>query len=330
MKPRRAGRPDPPASPLRVAVAGASGIGRHHANWHAQVGGEVVAILGSRRDRCERTRDQLGQLFGFSGRAYTDLPELLRSESPAVVDVCTPNELHYDCAARALAAGSHVLCEKPLVWDPAAPADRLRRQARELCEQARHAGRHLGLCTQYAFALDHYRRVRPDSDPGRATTFEAELETLSRGSRRDAATVWIDMGSHPLSLILAAMPRAELDASSLRSRFGGRQAEAEFTLRQDGRSCDCRVVVRDRDEGPPLRRFAFDGEMVDFEGRPGSDGLYRAVLTAAGREDVSRDYMHRLIGQFHDAVSGAAEAPRVPAEAAARNLDLQLRILEAA
>ena len=170
----------------------------------------------------------------------------------------------------------------------------------------------------------------PTPTPSRAATFEAELETLSRGSKRDAATVWIDMGSHPLSLILAAMPRAELDGSSLRSRFGGRQAEAEFTLRQDGRSCDCRVVVRDRDEGPPVRRFAFDGEMVDFEGRPGPDGLYRAVLTAAGREDVARDYMHRLIGQFHDAVSGAAEAPRVPAEVAVRNLDLQLRILEAA
>lgn len=330
MKPRRAGRPDPPASPLRVAVAGASGIGRHHANWHAQVGGEVVAILGSGPDSCARTRDELKQTCGFRGRAYTDLPELLRAEAPAVVDVCTPNELHYDCVARALAAGSHVLCEKPLVWDPAAPADRLRRQARRLGEMAREAGRHLGLCTQYTFALDHYRRVRPGSDPERATTFEAELETLSRGSKRDSATVWIDMGSHPLSLILAAMPRARLHGSSLRARFGDREAEAEFTLRQDGRRCDCRVVVRDRDEGPPVRRFGFDGEMVDFEGRPGADGLYRAVLTAGGREDVAPDYMHRLIGQFHDAVIGASEAPRVPPEAAVRNLDLQLRILEAA
>ena len=330
MKPRRAGGPDLPVTPLRVAVAGASGIGRHHANWHAQVGGEVVAILGSRPGRCQRTREHLEQIFGFRGRAYTDLSELLRSEAPAVVDVCTPNELHYDCVARSLEAGSHVLCEKPLVWDLAAPADRLRRQAWELCEQARESGRHLGLCTQYAFAVDHYRRVRPGSRPDRAVTFEAELETLSRGSRRDAATVWIDMGSHPLSLILAVMPRAELDGSSLRSRFGGRQAEAEFTLRQDGRSCDCRVLVRDRDEGPPVRRFGFDGTMVDFEGRPGADGLYRAVLIKDGREDVARDYMHRLIGQFHDAVTGAAEAPFVPPEVAVRNLDLQLSILEAA
>ena len=315
---------------MRVAVAGASGIGRHHANWHAQVGGEVVAILGSRPDRCEQTRGELQQIFGFRGRAYTDLPELLRSEAPAVVDVCTPNELHYDCVARSLEAGSHVLCEKPLVWDPAAPADRLRLQAQDLCDQARESGRHLGLCTQYAFAVDHYRRVQLGSSPDRAATFEAELETLSRGFTRDAATVWIDMGSHPLSLILAAMPKAELDGSSLQSRFRDRQAEAEFTLRQDGRSCDCRILVRDRDEGPPVRRFGFDGRMVDFEGRPGADGLYRAVLIADGREDVARDYMHRLIGQFHDAVTGAVEAPLVSAELAVRNLDLQLRILEAA
>ena len=316
--------------PLRVAVAGASGIGRHHANWHAQVGGEVVAILGSRTDRCERTRAQLKEIFGFRGRIYTDLSELLRAEAPAVVDVCTPNELHYDCVARSLEAGSHVLCEKPLVWDPAVPVGRLRGQARGLGEQARSSGRLLGLCTQYAFAIDQYRRVQPAVDPDRAASFEAELETLARGSRRDAATVWIDMGSHPLSLILAVMPRAEIDGSSLRARFRGREAEAEFTLRQDGRNCDCRIVVRDRDEGPPLRRFGFDGRMVDCIGRPGEDGLYRSVLTALGREDVGQDYMHRLIGQFHDAVTGAAEAPLVPPEVAVRNLDLQLSILEAA
>ncbi len=315
---------------LRVAVAGASGIGRHHANWHAQVGGEVVAILGSRPDRCRQTQDQLRETFGFEGRAYTDLTELLQAEAPDVVDVCTPNEMHYDCVARSLAAGSHVFCEKPLVWDTALSADRLRAQARELCDLARNCGRHFGLCTQYAFAVDHYRRVEPGTDPERATRFEAELETLARGSRRNAATVWIDMGSHPLSLILAAMPRGEVDGSSLRARFRGREAEAEFTLRQDGRTCHCRVVVRDRDEGPPVRRFGFDGRMADFLGRPGEDGLYRAVLTAGGREDVARDYMHRLIGQFHDAVAGRAESPLVPAEVAVRNLDLQLRILEAA
>ena len=317
-------------SPLRVAVAGASGIGRHHANWHAQVGGEIVAILGSGPESCERTRSELERLFGFRGRVYTDLARLLQAESPDVVDVCTPNELHYDCVAGALAAGSHVLCEKPLVWDTAVAPASLLVQARELDEQARACGRLLGLCTQYAFAIDHYRRVLPEVSPDRAASFEAEMETLARGSRRDAATVWIDMGSHPLSLILSVMPRADLDPSSLRVRFRGREAAAEFTLRQDGRSCDCRVVVRDRDEGPPLRRFGFDGRMVDFAGRPGEDGLYRAVLTAGGREDVGQDYMHRLIGQFHDAVTGAAGAPLVPGGTAVRNLDLQLRILEAA
>ena len=316
--------------PLRVAVAGASGIGRHHANWHAQVGGEVVAILGSGPESCERTRSELQRLFGFGGRVYTDLAQLLQAEAPAVVDVCTPNELHYECVARALEAGSHVLCEKPLVWDTGVAPASLLVQARELREQARARGRLLGLCTQYAFAIDHYRRVLPGVNPDRAASFEAEMETLARGSRRDAATVWIDMGSHPLSLILAVMPRAELDGSSLRSLFRGHEAAAEFTLRQNGRSCECRVVVRDREEGPPLRRFGFDGRMVDFAGRPGEDGLYHAVLTADGQEDVGQDYMHRLIGQFHNAVTGAAGAPLVPGETAVRNLDLQLRILEAA
>jgi predicted dehydrogenase len=37
-----------------------------------------------------------------------------------VVHICTPNHLHEELAAQAIAAGKHVICEKPLTPDPAA------------------------------------------------------------------------------------------------------------------------------------------------------------------------------------------------------------------
>lgn len=316
--------------PLRVAVAGASGIGRHHANWHAHLGAEVVAFLGSSRDRCADTARRLSGMFGFRGRGYTDLDELLGREQPDVVDVCTPNRLHFDVARQSLAAGCHVLCEKPLVWDEPIDAPRLLSQAQELSDGARAAGRHLGLCTQYAMAVPQWRRVHPDWSPGRRIRFEAELETLSRGRQRDAASVWVDMGSHPLSLVLAILPGARIEEDRLQVCFRGREAVAEFVLAEGPRRCECRVAVRDRDGGSPVRRFGFDGRSVDCSARPDERGVYVSVLRHGGAEDVGDDLMLQLIRQFHQVVAGTEPAPAVPPEVALRNLALQVRIHQAA
>ena len=44
----------------------------------------------------------------------TDWKQLLRRDDVALVDVCTPGDTHAEIAIAALAAGKHVLCEKPL------------------------------------------------------------------------------------------------------------------------------------------------------------------------------------------------------------------------
>ncbi len=46
--------------------------------------------------------------------AYETLDELLADRSIDLVDICLPPNLHVDAACRALDAGKHVLCEKPL------------------------------------------------------------------------------------------------------------------------------------------------------------------------------------------------------------------------
>jgi predicted dehydrogenase len=47
-------------------------------------------------------------------RAYETLDEILSDPQVDLVDVCLPPHLHVDAVCRALAAGKHVLCEKPL------------------------------------------------------------------------------------------------------------------------------------------------------------------------------------------------------------------------
>ena len=116
---------------LRVAIAGASGIGKHHAKWFHRGGAQVVGFLGRSRESAAATERVLRDIFPFSGQGYWDLDQLLSEEAPEVVDVCLPNEAHFDCVTRALERGCHVLCEKPLVWH-ADGAEQTLMQARDL------------------------------------------------------------------------------------------------------------------------------------------------------------------------------------------------------
>ena len=56
--------------------------------------------------------------------------ELIADPTIDVIDICTPNPCHYETAKRAILAGKHVLCEKPLC-DTWAHAEELARLAAE-------------------------------------------------------------------------------------------------------------------------------------------------------------------------------------------------------
>jgi len=47
-------------------------------------------------------------------RAYRDLDAFLADDAIDLIDICTPTASHVELATRALRAGRHVLCEKPL------------------------------------------------------------------------------------------------------------------------------------------------------------------------------------------------------------------------
>ncbi len=316
--------------PLRVAIAGASGIGRHHAKWHHRAGASVVGFWGRDEQRCAVSAARLRETFPFAGKAYWDLDRLLAEARPQAVDVCVPNEMHFSCARRALEAGCHVLCEKPLVWQTEAGAEQLLKQARQLVDLARDRGLQFGVCTQYAAALPHYRRfyeaVRGPLGP--ITSFFAEMESVSRGRQRDAQTMWIDMGPHPLSLLLSWFPRGSMDPASLRVEFSGNQAQAEFDFVTDGNSCRTQILIRDRQEGNPVRRFGVNDLVVDCLGRADAGGIYRSVLRQGETEVIGEDFMYLLIEQFDQALD-QRQAPLVDAAAGMRNLELQLQILQA-
>lgn len=95
---------------LRAAVIGTGFVGPFHVDAVRRGGiGEVVAIVGSHEGRTAERARALGV-----ERWTVDPDTVFADEGVDVVHVCTPNASHVDLATRALAAGKHVVVEKPL------------------------------------------------------------------------------------------------------------------------------------------------------------------------------------------------------------------------
>jgi predicted dehydrogenase len=101
---RRSGR-------LRVAIVGTGNIAGAHARGYKANAeqAQVVAVC----DADEQRATEFATTHEF-GTVYTDVETLLRVERPDAVSICTPNYLHAPQSIRALEAGTHVLCEKPM------------------------------------------------------------------------------------------------------------------------------------------------------------------------------------------------------------------------
>jgi predicted dehydrogenase len=94
---------------LRVAIAGAGFIGRVHARAARLAGATLVGVSASSAERARAAAGELG-----AERWFDSSEALVADDAVDVVHVCTPNHLHAPLVERALAAGRHVVCEKPL------------------------------------------------------------------------------------------------------------------------------------------------------------------------------------------------------------------------
>jgi myo-inositol 2-dehydrogenase / D-chiro-inositol 1-dehydrogenase len=94
-------------APLRVALVGAGRWAAAHREALASAGATLVAVATGGAGSAARVRDAWGV------PATTDLHDLLARDVEAVI-IASPNDLHADQAIAALAAGKHVLVEKPL------------------------------------------------------------------------------------------------------------------------------------------------------------------------------------------------------------------------
>ena len=100
-----------------AAVIGTGFIGTVHVEALRRIGVTVHGVLGSSAERGAVRAAALGV-----GRAYPDLDALCADDRVDVVHVTSPNDLHVSQTLTLLAAGKHVICEKPLAMTAAESA----------------------------------------------------------------------------------------------------------------------------------------------------------------------------------------------------------------
>lgn len=102
---------------LRVGMVGYAFMGAAHSQAWRTVNHAFELPLRARMSAvCGRSADQVARAaerLGWAGHT-TDWRSLVHSDEIDLIDICTPGDTHAEIALAALAAGKHVLCEKPL------------------------------------------------------------------------------------------------------------------------------------------------------------------------------------------------------------------------
>jgi predicted dehydrogenase len=168
-----------------------------HARAVAAAGGIVVAVADIDVERARALDD--------AARAFASAAELLDSTSPDVLHVCTPVETHADTVAAALAAGVHVVVEKPVALDAAT--------TRRLVDGARDADRCLVPVHQFLFQAGVVRLLESRGRLGRLV--RCSFDAVSAGSDVtgvDPDRLLSEILPHPLSLFARVVqsPLSEL------------------------------------------------------------------------------------------------------------------------
>jgi UDP-N-acetylglucosamine 3-dehydrogenase len=129
---------------FRVGLFGAGTMGSTHAwSYTSLPGVELAAICEKRVDQAKRVAD----MVGAPNAVISEDPDtILKDDSINVVSVCLPTPFHKEFVLKAIKAGKHVFCEKPIA--------RSIEDAREMAAAAEAAG--------VRFTVGHVVRFFPE------------------------------------------------------------------------------------------------------------------------------------------------------------------------
>lgn len=174
----------------RIVIVGAGLMGRWHADAARHLGATVVAVVDPVAERAHA-------IAGVA-TVHATLADALQVESD-VVHVCTPLASHHALACEAIAAGRHVILEKPV--------SATRGEADALVDAARRAGTLLVPVHQFVFQ-DGIKRIvaRRDSiGPFRHIEFATCSAGADSSPDADRDTIAAEIMPHAFALARALL-----------------------------------------------------------------------------------------------------------------------------
>ncbi|MGW0947388.1 Gfo/Idh/MocA family protein [Streptomyces sp. NPDC002623] len=288
-QPQQSAGPEAGKPPLRVGMVGYAFMGAAHSQGWRTAGRvfdlprrPVLAVICGRDASAVRAA---ADRHGWAA-TETDWRAMIARDDVDLVDICTPGDSHAEIAVAALAAGKHVLCEKPLA-NTVEEAETMARAAETAYERG-----------QLAMVGFNYRRV-PATALARRMVAEGRLGTL-RHVRVTYLQDWLVDPEFPLTWRL----RRELAGSGALGDLGAHIVDLAQHLageRLAGVSALTETFVRQRPlpGGPTsgLSATSADGvgtvtvdDAALFTGRFTSGALasFEATRFATGRKNALR------------------------------------------
>ena len=146
---------------MRVGIIGCGRISqvRHLPEYRDNPKAEIAGYFDFSKERAA----QLQAIYG--GKVYETVDEMLADPTIDAVSVCTSNNTHADITVKALEAGKHVLCEKPMAVSL--------EDCERMAETARRTGKKLMIDQNQRLAKAHVRakELLKEGLIGRVVTF---------------------------------------------------------------------------------------------------------------------------------------------------------------
>jgi predicted dehydrogenase len=186
----------PDLTPLNVALVGCGRISQvHFQTILKEPRVKLVAVV----DTDAHAAKTAGDAFGVP--SFGTIEDLFKNVKPDTVILCTPPNTHRALTESALAAGAHVLCEKPLTLSV--------EDATAMVQEAKRAGRQLMMASKFRYVQDiiHAKGMIASGILGQIILYENEFcSRVDMKNRWNASRsiggggVLIDNGSHSVDI----------------------------------------------------------------------------------------------------------------------------------
>ncbi len=272
---------------INVGLIGYNFMGRAHSNAYRQVPFYFpeVAAKPVMKAICGRTKERVdacAEQFGWESVEY-DVDDLLARDDIDLVDITVPNNMHADVAIRAIEAGKHVICEKPLATTV--------EDAERMVEAANKAGCVNMLCHNYrrAPAISLAKQMIENGDLGEIYHWRSlylqdwlmspDVPMMWRVEKEIAGSGSLgDLMAHSIDLALWLLGDIESLACTMETFIKERPQLETFDSGLGGRAA----------EGAPMGTVDVDDGVVALcRFANGALGTMEATRYAAGRKNYN-------------------------------------------